>query len=64
MQYVKVRRKLVLEDIVFLNAICYNLFIGFLCHVEDIYEAKEAIKRAYAQGQFHVWRSDDGGRKL
>ena len=54
MQYVKVRRKLVLEDIVFLNAICYNLFIGFLCIVEDIYEAKEATKRAYVQGQFHV----------
>ena len=54
MQYVKVRRKLVLEDIVFLKAICYNLFIGFLCIVEDIYEAKEATKRAYAQGQFHV----------
>ena len=64
MQYVKVRRKLVLEDIVFLKAICYNLFIGFLCNVEDIYEAKEATKRAYAQGQFHVWRSDDGRRKL
>ena len=64
MQYVKVRRKLVLEAIVFLKVICYNLFIGFLCHVEDIYEAKEATKRAYAQGQFHVWRSDDGGRKL
>ena len=42
------------KDIVFLKAICYNLFIGFLCHVEDIYEAKEATKRAYAQGQFHV----------
>ena len=54
MQYVKVRRKLVLEDIVFLKVICYNLFIGFLCSVEDIYEAKEATKRAYAQGQFHV----------
>ena len=54
MQYVKVRRKLVLEAIVFLKVICYNLFIGFLCSVEDIYEAKEATKRAYAQGQFHV----------